>query len=167
MELIKIIENHERIMLDTAPIIYHIEEKGSLGKISDELFKVIKDRKKYFVFSSVISFSEVLVHPLRSSRKDLVERYRQFLLKSSNFTIYSIDVLIAEKAANLRAKYRLRTPDALQFAVAIENNATLFVTNDKNLNKIINGINRKDICTFINSVIPIICPTSIRKNIYR
>ena len=38
-----------------------------------------------------------------------------------------------KKAAELRAKYGVRTPDAMQFAIGIENNGTLFVTNDKNL----------------------------------
>jgi len=47
-----------------------------------------------------------------------------------------IDILIAEKAAELRANYGLRTPDALQIAIAIENNGTLFITNDKGLEKI-------------------------------
>ena len=136
MEIIKVIETHERIMVDTAPIIYHIEEKGILGKVSEEIFKLIRDRSKHFVFSSVITFSEVLVHPLRASRKDLVNKYRSFFLMSSNFTIYSIDILIAEKAAELRANYGLRTPDALQIAIAIENNGTLFITNDKGLEKI-------------------------------
>ena len=38
--------------------------------------------------------------------------------------------------AELRAQYEMKTPDVIQFAVGIENNGTLFVTNDKNLKKI-------------------------------
>lgn len=123
-------------MFDTAPIIYFIEEHKDFGKITDEISKFIKDNFDYHAFSSLITLTEVLTQPLRKSKRDIVEKYRQFLLNSSNFTIYSIDPIIAEKAAELRAQYEMKTPDAIQFAVGIENNGTLFVTNDKNLKKI-------------------------------
>jgi predicted nucleic acid-binding protein len=70
-----------------------------------EIFKTIKDDFGYHAFSSVITITEVLAQPLRKSRRDLLEKYRKFLLNSSNFTIYSVDPLIAEKAAELRAEY--------------------------------------------------------------
>jgi predicted nucleic acid-binding protein len=37
---------------------------------------------------------------------------------------------IAKKAAGLRAKYGLKTPDAIQFATAIYGSADYFLTND-------------------------------------
>ncbi|WP_273698707.1 PIN domain-containing protein [Syntrophothermus sp.] len=40
---------------------------------------------------------------------------------------------IAVRSAQIRAEYRLRTPDAIQLATAIESQATLFVTNDLKL----------------------------------
>ena len=123
-------------MFDTAPIIYFIEEHKDFGKITDEIFKLIEDNFDYHAFSSVITLTEVLTQPLKKSRRDIVEKYRQFLLNSSNFIIYSIDPIIAEKAAELRAKYSIMTPDAIQFAIGIENNATLFITNDKKLKKL-------------------------------
>ena len=136
MEIEKIIEKHRRIMFDTAPIIYFIEEHKDFGKITDEIFKLIEDNFDYHAFSSVITLTEVLTQPLKKSRRDIVEKYRQFLLNSSNFIIYSIDPIIAEKAAELRAKYGIKTPDAIQYAIGIENNATLFITNDKSLKKL-------------------------------
>jgi predicted nucleic acid-binding protein len=136
MGIKKIIERHRRIMFDTAPLIYFIEEHKDFGKITDEIFKLIKDNFDYYAFSSVITLIEVLTQPLRKSKRDIVEKYRQFLLNSSNFIVYSVDPIIAEKAAELRAQYGIKTPDAIQFAIGIENNATLFVTNDKNLKKI-------------------------------
>ena len=66
---------------------------------------------------------------------EVVEKYRQFLLNSSNFITYSIDPIIAEKSAELRAQYGIKTPDAIQLA-GIENDGTLFVTNDRDLKKI-------------------------------
>ena len=127
-------------MFDTAPIVYFIEEHEAFGRIADEIFKTIKDDFSHYSFSSVITVTEVLTQPLRRSRRDIYEKYRKFLLNSSNFVVYSIDPIIAEKAAELRALYGIKTPDAIQLAVGIENNGTLFVTNDRALKRV-NEIN--------------------------
>ena len=76
------------------------------------------------------------IYFLKKSRKDIVEKYRDFLLNSNNFYLYPIDAIIAEKAAELRCRYSIKTPDAIQLAIGIENNATLFITNDKALKNI-------------------------------
>jgi predicted nucleic acid-binding protein len=140
MDIKGIIKRHQRIMFDTAPIVYFIEEHEVFGEIADEIFKMIKDDLSYRSFSSVITITEVLTQPLRKSRRDIYEKYREFLLNSSNFVIYSIDPIIAEKAAELRAKYGIKTPDAIQLAVGIENNGTIFITNDSDLKRV-NEIN--------------------------
>ncbi|WP_404987325.1 type II toxin-antitoxin system VapC family toxin [Candidatus Hadarchaeum sp.] len=44
-----------------------------------------------------------------------------------------MDAAIAERAADLRARYGLRTPDALQVATALHAGATAFLTNDARL----------------------------------
>jgi hypothetical protein len=43
MDIKRIIRRHKRIMFDTAPIIYFIEEHEVFGEIADEIFKMIKD----------------------------------------------------------------------------------------------------------------------------
>jgi len=40
---------------------------------------------------------------------------------------------LAVRSAAVRAKYSIRTPDAIQLATALEHNATLFLTNDLRL----------------------------------
>ncbi|MBI2360494.1 MAG: PIN domain-containing protein, partial [Deltaproteobacteria bacterium] len=42
----------------------------------------------------------------------------------------------AEAAALIRARYKLRLPDALQVAAAIQGGATLFLTNDGRIKKV-------------------------------
>lgn len=134
MGIIEVINKHERIMFDTAPIIYYIEENKDFLKIIEEIF-TCNNSKNHF-FSSVITVTEVLTKPIKNKRNDLVEKYTELILNSEDFTIYPIDAVIAEKAAELRAEFNFRTPDAIQLAVGIENNATLFITNDKELEKI-------------------------------
>ncbi len=123
-------------MFDTAPLIYFIEEHETFGNVIDEIFKIIRDDDNYYAFSSVITLTEVLTQPLKEAKKDIVEKYRQFLLNSNNFILYSVDSIIAEKAAKLRASYGVKTPDAIQLAIGIENDGTLFITNDENLKKV-------------------------------
>ena len=54
----------------------------------------------------------------------------------SSLSIVSIDEKLAEAAALLRARYTIRLPDALQVAAAIQEEATLFLTNDKRVKKV-------------------------------
>jgi predicted nucleic acid-binding protein len=43
---------------------------------------------------------------------------------------------VARRAAQLRARYRLRPADALQVATALVHGATAFVTNDRSLTRL-------------------------------
>ncbi len=48
-----------------------------------------------------------------------------------------MDLAVAKRASKLRAKYTfLKGFDAIQIAIAIENNCDAFLTNDKQLKKI-------------------------------
>jgi predicted nucleic acid-binding protein len=47
-----------------------------------------------------------------------------------------VDLEVARRAADLRAGYRLRPPDAIQLAAALFHGATAFVTNDKKLKQV-------------------------------
>jgi predicted nucleic acid-binding protein len=52
-------------------------------------------------------------------------------------SLQNIDLNIAETAAQLRAQYNLKTPDAFQLATAIEGKCTAFLTNDRALQKVL------------------------------
>lgn len=126
------VKGHQSVMLDTAPVIYFIEENHQeLGQVAADLFAALRADSRVSVFTSVITLIEVLTKPIKMGRPDLVDQYRQFLSDASNLELHPVDTVIAEKSVQLRAKYGLRTPDAIQAAVAIENRASLPVTNDK------------------------------------
>jgi predicted nucleic acid-binding protein len=76
---------------------------------------------------------EVLVHPLRHGDEALAHQYNDILLSSANIVTRPVTDAIAQKAAGLRARYNLRTPDAIQLAVAINERAAVFLTNDRGL----------------------------------
>ena len=62
--------------------------------------------------------------------------FRQVLLDSNNFSMIAVDDVIADAAAMLRAKYGIRTPDAVQIASAIVGNSDAFLTNDRGLKRV-------------------------------
>lgn len=129
-----ILNLHTRWVIDTAPIIYYIEENPKYLPVVDKIFSQLSGAgNSLYALSSIISLTEVLPHPLRQNKLELAQRYRDFLLHSRNFILFPVDATIAERAAEIRAQYQYRTPDAIQLATGLEHNATLFITNDKRL----------------------------------
>ncbi|MFZ1677653.1 MAG: PIN domain-containing protein [Saprospiraceae bacterium] len=76
---------------------------------------------------------EVLVKPIRENKHLLVQQYRDILTTADGIEILEINSTIAENAAHIRAKYNLRTPDAIQLGAAIESHCDYFLTHDRRL----------------------------------
>lgn len=124
----------ETVCLDTAPLIYYIENGLHYEKL-EPLFEKISDGE-IDGLSSTITLLEVLVHPYRKEDKELANAYRNILLSSENFLILPVVEEIAERAAELRAEYGIKTPDAIQVATGIFGGAEVFLTNDDKLGKV-------------------------------
>lgn len=118
--------------LDTAPLIYYIEDHPTYRKIVDPFFDMM-ERGELAVTTSTLTLLETLVLPIRRSDKELAQRYRDALLDSEGLEMIDISQAILEKAAWLRAFHAIRTPDAIQMATAITEGAEFFLTNDKKL----------------------------------
>lgn len=114
--------------LDTAPLIYFIEENPTYIE-TVRLFFEAMERGSFLVVTSTVTLLEVLVHPLRSNNTELAAEYRDILLNSKLMTL-EVSSVIAENAARLRASHNIRTPDAIQISAALEAGATHFFTND-------------------------------------
>jgi predicted nucleic acid-binding protein len=114
--------------LDTAPLIYFIEENPTYLEVAKLFFEAM-DRGDFTVVTSTVTVLEVLVHPLRTNNAELAEEYRDILLNSKLMTV-GVSSTIAEQAARLRAAHNIRTPDAIQISAALNAGATHFFTND-------------------------------------
>ncbi len=117
------------IALDTAPLIYFIEEHPAYCPVVEPFFEQL-DKGTVQVVTSVITLTEVLVKPLRDGDTRLAEQYRDILLNIDGLTTVEVSIAIAEKAARLRSQYSLRTPDAIQIATALHTGASALLTND-------------------------------------
>lgn len=120
---------------DTAPVIYFIEANPKYDALVTEIFQRISNGVMHGL-TSVITLSEVLVQPILQQQVLLQQEYRDLLLRGMNFETFPVSTGIAERAAELRAQYRLRTPDALQLATAIEAGGQAFLTNDAGLRRV-------------------------------
>jgi predicted nucleic acid-binding protein len=123
------------VAFDKVPFIYYIELHPDYVPILDDLFHRVDSGLMHGV-SSVVTLTEVLTRPKQTGDQRIENAYRSLLLNSRNFSLIGIDAWIAERAADLRAKWSLRTPDALQIATAIDANCQAFFTNDHRLRHI-------------------------------
>ena len=118
--------------LDTAPLIYFIEENPNYLDVTNAFFEAMF-RGEFSVVISVLTITEVLVYPLRQGNTALAQQYREILFNSQGLTTIEVFPEIAENATQLRANYNLRTPDAIQMATAIRGGTSFFLTNDARL----------------------------------
>ena len=123
------------VFIDTAPFIYFIEKNSRYHDLMKPVISLIDTLETQGV-TSTITLLEVLVHPLRDGNKKLAERYKEILLTSNGLQTYEVSHEISERAALLRAKHGLRTPDAIQLATALVSKADCFLTNDPALKKV-------------------------------
>jgi predicted nucleic acid-binding protein len=126
---------HDVVAVDTSPFIYLWERNTRYLPLSEELFRHLRQPQVQGI-TSVITLIEACIHPQRQGRLDLVRAYENSLLHSQQIRMLPIDAALAHRAVILRAAYEIHVPDALQISAAIESGATLFVTNDRRLNKI-------------------------------
>ena len=115
--------------VDTAPLIYLIEEHPVYLDAVRGSFTAV-DAGDIQTVTSTVTLLEVLVQPFRRGADDLAHQYRQTLLNAKGLSCEEVTSEVAEDAARLRASHNLRTPDAIQLAIAIRRGASSFFTND-------------------------------------
>lgn len=125
----------QRLYTDTAPLIYYVEENPPYVAKMDTIIAAIEARSME-AFSSMITLTEVLTLPLKQGDTRLAQQYRDVLLHSREFHLLPVTARMAETAAALRARYNLRTPDALHVATAIEARCEAFLTNDAGIKRV-------------------------------
>jgi predicted nucleic acid-binding protein len=123
------------VALDTAVFIYFIQEHERYLPVVAPLFRDA-DRGAREVVTSAVTLLEVLVVPYRSGDAPLAERYEALLTRGRGVRLVELDRGQLRAAAQLRAAYRVRTPDAFQLAAAISRRCSSFVTNDRALPRI-------------------------------
>lgn len=136
MELVEAISDFKIVGLDSNIFIYAYQEHPQFLPIVRPIFVRLDHDAEFHAVTSIVSLIEINTLPLRLNRQDLATTYTDALLNSTSIMTYPLDSTIAQKSAELRAKFNLRTPDAIQIATAIVAKAEGFITNDERLKKV-------------------------------
>jgi predicted nucleic acid-binding protein len=121
--------------VDTAPFIYFTERRAGYVDKMRSIFRLVFDGDMAILVSTII-LPEILAKPLRESDDKLVTAYRSIFYKTQGITLSPVSSSIADRAADLRARYNLKTPDALHIATAIDAGCQAFLANDLDLRRV-------------------------------
>lgn len=121
---------HKRVLIDTSVWIYHLEQnpqfKGPAGRVIEAL-----EANRFRGIGSELTLLELMVRPLQLGRQDVADEYELLLGYFPHLELHPVSRDVLVEAAGLRARYKLRTPDAIQLATGIRCGATLAVSNDE------------------------------------
>jgi predicted nucleic acid-binding protein len=121
---------HKRVLIDTSIWTYHFEQHPQLAAAAGKIIESLEEGEFRGV-ASELTLLELTVRPLQLGRQDVADDYEVLLDYFPNFQLEPISREILLEATGLRARQRLRTPDAIQIATGLRTGVTLAVTNDE------------------------------------
>lgn len=125
----------QRIGIDTNVFIYFLEGHPRYGAWCASLFELI-ERGQNSAITSTVTLLELLVQPYRDEKEDLAHKIFALTSTYPKLEWVPLTMNLADRAAQLRARYRLSTPDAVQLAAAISQKAVRFYGNDRGLRRV-------------------------------
>jgi predicted nucleic acid-binding protein len=123
------------VALDTVVLIYFLEHHPQHYPHVKELFRRIEEDRLHAVMSSLV-LTELLVPAYRQEQFQAAEHLVALLQNFPHLKIIPLSCDIAVQAARLRARYGLRTPDAIHVATALHEQCAGLVTNDHALSRL-------------------------------
>ena len=123
------------IFLDTAPVIYYVENNPRYHDLVKDIFARIDDGSLEAV-TSPVTLSECLVAPYRLGLTALQQDFVDLIVSGRNTAFMHISYDSALRAAELRARHNLTLLDALQVGVALSARCDAFLTNDSMLRRV-------------------------------
>jgi predicted nucleic acid-binding protein len=123
------------IGLDTSIFIYFLEDNERYGPLAQITINGI-EKGKWQGVTSTIALMEITVRPWQLGRESAAREYEAILVHFPNLSIVDVDRNVARAAAQLRAKYNVSPPDALQVAASLSFGAKAFLTNDRRLSRL-------------------------------
>lgn len=119
-----------RVYWDTCVVIYRVEQHTPWAeRITGQLQRI---EGPLALHVSPLVAMECRVGPLKSGHEELLARYDQFF-RHPRLQWQELDRGVFELATQLRAQHRLKTPDALHLACAVQAGCDQFWTNDGRL----------------------------------
>ena len=123
---------HRLIALDTSVLVYFLEGHAVFGGAAEAVLSAVQAGQVEALLSSV-ALMELLVRPLAAGQPGIADEHEAALRRVAHLRIVPFNGDAHRRAAELRAKYGLRPPDALLVGSAVAEGATAYVTNDARL----------------------------------
>jgi predicted nucleic acid-binding protein len=124
-----------RLFLDACALIYRFEGAEPFRTAAMDLIAQLTSQQTDVELTvSRLSVLECRVKPMREGNAALLKRYDDFF---AAVKIVELSAAVVDAATHLRARYGLKTPDALQAASAFAaSESALFVTADAGFAKV-------------------------------
>lgn len=120
------------VLVDTAPWIYLLQDHPDFAPRFEGLFAAAEEGRLQLALST-ITLAEVLTGPFKAGEMALAKRYEKAL---NSYQVMPLSAPVASLAAQLRAKYKLKLPDAVQLATALDMGAAALVTHDRDFSAV-------------------------------
>lgn len=136
------------VLVDTAPIIYVLEDHPRFAERFRPLFEAHEAGALQLAITTItiaevmtgVEWAGVLKGPAEDRDRSLAGRTSELAARYAevfeSWRVVDLDYAIAVRAAGLRAMYRLKAPDAVQAASALEINADALVTHDRDFSRL-------------------------------
>ncbi len=121
--------------MDSNVLIYHLEKIPPYSELTLLLIEFIQ-KGQISGHTSALSFLELNVRPYQKGETNLAANYTTLFKRLPHFSIHPLTLEMADMAARLRAKYKLKTPDAIHVASALACQAQVLLGNDREFKKI-------------------------------
>lgn len=122
-----------RIFLDTNIFIAILNEELNWRRAKELLLNV--HNGKHTGYTSVICISEILSGFYGADEDEKGEKFLLDINAINNLNITDVDLAIAKEAAKIRAKYKIKLPDAM-IASSCKINKCKLITQDEHFKKL-------------------------------
>ena len=129
------LQNITHLFLDTAPVIYYVENNPRYFNTAAFVFDEI-DNGSITAFTSSVTLAECLVVPYRIGAIQLQQDFVDLIVYGNDTVFVDIGREIGSQAGEFRARYNLTLPDALQVAAAYVAGCQALLTNDASLKQV-------------------------------
>lgn len=119
-----------RTYLDAAPVIYSVQQVAPYAVRVDPRLAA----PGVVLVASELTRMECLIQPLRMGNGALVQEFDDFFA-ARVAEMVTFTSAVFRRAAEIRAQFNFKTPDALHLAAAVEGACTVFLTNDAQLTR--------------------------------
>ncbi len=120
----------KRVYVDSNILIYLFEGFPEYHHLIQELAVCI-DNGETLLFTGEITIAELMVMPFKKNDSSLIKQYTKALNDSDFINLIATTQKVYLKTAFLRATFpKMKTPDSIHVASAIEGKVDVFITND-------------------------------------